>query len=291
LLALIAARPWWRRLRAGDGRLLLLLLWVLLVLLFFSASPGKREVYILPALPAFALAFGPLLTSMLGQPPAQRTLFILTGLLASVISVGSIWALYGEPQFASRIAEQHGVRPWGWFLLVGLIGLSATAIFRNRAHYAYATLMIALWSGYGLFGYPGMNDARSGKALMARVDAALPAGAVLALASAPEQMLLQAPPSTRAFGFKMPIEQQLQAAFDWLRESPEHWLLTHSRRLGNCISPDRSVDVGWSNRRHWYLLTAEALEPGCTLATPGLARDQHHQAGAQQPVAEGRITR
>jgi hypothetical protein len=190
-------------------------------------------------------------------------LLVLTALLAAVITLGSAWALFGEPQFASRIAEQHGVRPWNWFVLVGLVGLIASAVFRHRAHHAYAMLMIALWSGYGLLGYPSMTDARSGKALMTRVGAVLPEGAALGLVGAPEQMLLQAPPATRAFGFKLPVEQQLQAAFAWLRDSPDHWLLAHSRRLGRCLDGDRAVDLGWSNRRHWFVLTATAIVPGC----------------------------
>ncbi|WP_146199537.1 ArnT family glycosyltransferase, partial [Xanthomonas euvesicatoria] len=47
---------WWRRLRRGDPRYVLLLAWSVLVLLFFSASPGKREVYIFPMLPALCIA-------------------------------------------------------------------------------------------------------------------------------------------------------------------------------------------------------------------------------------------
>ena len=42
--------------RERDARVWLPLSWVLLVLLFFSLSPGKRGVYILPALPALAIA-------------------------------------------------------------------------------------------------------------------------------------------------------------------------------------------------------------------------------------------
>lgn len=273
LLAPFAAPTWWRRLRAGagDGRLLLLLGWILLVLLFFSLSPGKREVYILPALPALALAFGPLATNLIDRRDVQRALLALTALLALVITLASGWALYGDPAFASRIAEQHGVRPWGWFGAVGLAGLTGVIYFRRRAQYAFAMLMIALWSGYGLFGYPSMNDARSGKALMARVAATLPSGAALSLVSAPEQMLLQAPPGTRAFGFKTPAQTQLQAAFGWLRAAPDHWLLTPGTQLGTCIAAARSLDLGWSNRRHWYLLRANAIEPGCDRPGSGLA--------------------
>jgi 4-amino-4-deoxy-L-arabinose transferase-like glycosyltransferase len=49
--------PRWRRdWSARRGETWLLLFWVLAVLVFFSLSPGKRGVYILPALPALVLA-------------------------------------------------------------------------------------------------------------------------------------------------------------------------------------------------------------------------------------------
>ncbi len=69
-LPLTAALPWllpawWRRLRRGDARAVVLLGWAALVLLFFSASPGKRGVYVLPVVPAFVLAAAPLLPGLL----------------------------------------------------------------------------------------------------------------------------------------------------------------------------------------------------------------------------------
>ena len=45
-----------------------LLAWVVLVVAFFSLSPGKRGVYVLPALPALALSLAPALS---GQNPAR----------------------------------------------------------------------------------------------------------------------------------------------------------------------------------------------------------------------------
>ena len=52
-------RTWRECWRARDPRPLLPLAFVALVLLFFSMSPGKRGLYILPALPALALALAP----------------------------------------------------------------------------------------------------------------------------------------------------------------------------------------------------------------------------------------
>jgi len=47
-----------RRRRLEEERLLFPLVWLFSVLIFFSASLGKRGVYILPLYPAFALLFG-----------------------------------------------------------------------------------------------------------------------------------------------------------------------------------------------------------------------------------------
>jgi 4-amino-4-deoxy-L-arabinose transferase-like glycosyltransferase len=63
LLAPLLALPWWRRLKRGDMAIGLCLAWAALVVIFFSFSTGKRGVYILPALPAVALAAGPVLAA------------------------------------------------------------------------------------------------------------------------------------------------------------------------------------------------------------------------------------
>ena len=61
-LALPWLLPRWRHaLRAREPRVWLPLGWALLVLAFFSASPGKRDMYILPMLPMVALAAAPFL--------------------------------------------------------------------------------------------------------------------------------------------------------------------------------------------------------------------------------------
>ena len=49
-------RHWRNALRSFDLRIALLSSWIVLVVLFFSFSTGKRGVYVLPAVPAFALA-------------------------------------------------------------------------------------------------------------------------------------------------------------------------------------------------------------------------------------------
>jgi 4-amino-4-deoxy-L-arabinose transferase-like glycosyltransferase len=65
--------PQWRdACKQRDLRIALLLSWVVLVVLFFSFSSGKRGVYILPALPAVALASAPYLIELAQRRNVQR---------------------------------------------------------------------------------------------------------------------------------------------------------------------------------------------------------------------------
>lgn len=269
LLGLWAAPTWWRRIRRGDARPLMLLSWVALVIAFFSLSPGKRGVYILPAVPALALALAPLLPGLWQKVSVQRALAVLGLWIGAAVTLAAAWALLGEPGFAVRIAQRSGVSPWHWILGVGVVGLLASLILWRRGALAYTAVMLTIWSGFGLFGYPDMNAARSGSGLMSAAYAALPPGARLGIVGGPEQLLLQAHGDTRSFGYKTPLARQRSLALIWLQQSPDHWLLLQGRDRDPCIDPDLSVDLGWSNRRHWFLIPHTALAAPCAPTAPG----------------------
>src|SRR6476661_5945868 len=73
VLALPWAIPAWaRRLRRQDARYLLPLAWWALVVLFFSIPSGKRDVYIMPALPMVCLALAPLLPGIVRKTWPRR---------------------------------------------------------------------------------------------------------------------------------------------------------------------------------------------------------------------------
>ena len=74
---------WWRRLKRLDGRYWLLLGWAVLVLVFFSASPGKREVYIFPMLPLLCVAAAPVLPGLLRRTGPRWLLLAYVGVLAA----------------------------------------------------------------------------------------------------------------------------------------------------------------------------------------------------------------
>ena len=93
-LPLLFALPWavpaWaRRLRRRDPRIVLPLAGVVLILLFFSLSPGKRGVYILPTVPLLVLR--PLEPTM--SVKTTEISFRSSSAGAAVVAVGS-----GVPQ-------------------------------------------------------------------------------------------------------------------------------------------------------------------------------------------------
>jgi 4-amino-4-deoxy-L-arabinose transferase-like glycosyltransferase len=262
-----AIPAWRRRIRRGDARPLLLTGWVVLVLLFFSLSSGKRGVYILPALPALALALAPLLPGLLARRGVRRALLGAALALAGLLTLGALWALVGEPRFAQRLAQDNGVAPWPWLLACGSAGLLLCAWLRRRGELALPGVLLVLWSGYGLVGYPQMDAARSGAALMQRVAGQLDGDAQLGVLGAPEQLLLQARHPARSFGYRAPPEAQRAAALAWLAESPRHWLL---RQPGAdpCLDEGLAIPLGRAHRRDWQLLPRAALRPGCAAAQP-----------------------
>ncbi len=73
--------PRWREaLAQRDARVLLPLGFVLLYLLFFTLTRGKRDLYILSALPMLALPAGYLLPALLQRVGVQRLCLALRGI-------------------------------------------------------------------------------------------------------------------------------------------------------------------------------------------------------------------
>lgn len=269
-LALPWAIPAWRRrLRRRDARFLIPLGWVLLVFVFFSIPSGKRDMYILPALPVLALALAPLLPGILRRPNAQRLLlgFVLAFSLAALGA--GLAMLLGEPGFERKFMEgrdAHVADGLAWmFAAIGGFGLGSALWFgRRRAHAALVAMLTALWLLYSLVGAPLLNDGSSSRGLMRNVGAAIGPQAELGLVGWREQQLLMADRPVADFGFKRGVALQFADAVRWQQGHPEaRWLLVEeSQGLPACIDRARARDMGVANGRRWWLLDAEATR-GC----------------------------
>lgn len=165
---------WWRRLRRGDSRYVLLLGWAMLVLVFFSASSGKREIYMLPALPALALAAAPALGVLLRKRWLNRAALVGALLLiAAPVLVGTLRL--------TALLPSSPLQAWSLDAAYVLLVMAAVngglfialrrhpPVFRFCAVYAFA--IACFHKGV----MPAMNAAEAGVDAIAAVSAAAPA--------------------------------------------------------------------------------------------------------------------
>ncbi len=249
---------WVRRIRRGDIRYLALLGYVIFGLLFFSASAGKRDQYILPLLPALALAAAPLVPPLLRRAGIQRLGFGIA-LLASAAACAAAWHGYKPATAMTALGQAPSL--WQPLLALGLLGLALAVLARpERGVAALCGLLFSAWCMMGLWIYPLVNDARSAKAVMERVTGLIPAGHELALVQWREQFGLMAKRPFTHFGYNSLYYEQAPDAAAWLRQSPAHrWVLIRKYSIRPCFEPDKLQHVGRWHTSDLYLARADAL--------------------------------
>jgi 4-amino-4-deoxy-L-arabinose transferase-like glycosyltransferase len=273
LLALPWALPAWkRRLQRRDARYLLPLAWWLLVVVFFSIPSGKRDVYILPALPMACLALAPLLPGIVRKLWAQRLALGFALALALVsLALGAL-LLSGHSGLAQRFSAARGFDtgplPIAALLLaIGTWGVGSALWFRKRPLAVLLSTLAGTWVLFGLVGTPLLNDSSSARGLMREVGQRIGPTAELGLVAWKEQNLLMADRPAATFGFVAPWKLQLQRGIAWQRAAPgRRWLLVQEPALSQCIVRERALPAGRANRRQWWLVPASAVIPGCVPA-------------------------
>ncbi len=264
-------RDWREAWRRRDARVWLPLSWGLLVLLFFSLSPGKRDMYILPALPAFTLAAAPFADSLWLRPRFRMALWGFVLVLGLLLFAVGASALFGHPKFATTFADERGLGMevrWLWWLLAGLgaFALAGAAWWRPaRAGSALAFALVALWTGYGLVVHPLLDATSSSRALMQQVRVLAGPGTEIGLIDWQEQNLLQAIGPVAEFGFRTSRAAQLQRAETWLHAAPGRQLLVQASGDPECLRLDagHALWVGVANRRVWWLADSRAIVAPC----------------------------
>jgi 4-amino-4-deoxy-L-arabinose transferase-like glycosyltransferase len=261
---------WWRRLKLRDARILALVGWALLVLVFFSLSPGKREVYILPALPALCVAAAPFLPWLLRRRGLRIALFAFIALLTAAALYAGFSALLGEPGWLKKALTSRGLHGISVNLpaslaALGIIGAALLVWQRLRGIALTALVFVSgLWFVYGLTAMPALSDGSSSRALMRAVGKRIGPDAELGLVAWREQNLLQADRPVTTFGFERALSEQWHDAVTWLRAAPaQRWLFLQDTALPACVHADTVVDAGFANRRHYLLIPSTALPTDC----------------------------
>lgn len=256
---------WWRRFRRGDIRVASLVGWAALVFLFFSASPGKREVYLFPALPALCVAAAPLLPGLLRRGGVRRLLLgYVVALAGALLAIGSSGMM--DAGWTVRVAEERNLTPGAmrelelWLLALGIAGLALAAWGRTvRAGTVVVGFNLLLWAVYGLGIAVALDASSSGRSIMETARARIGPTAELGLVGWREQHLLQATGPTREFGFERALDEQWRDGVVWAAGAPrERWLFALDAQVPDCIDRGQVQMLGRSSRREWLLIPAAA---------------------------------
>jgi len=254
-LPLSLALPWlipaWRRdVRDGDARLLLLLGWIALVVLFFTVSPGKRGVYVLPAVPALALAAAPHARALLARPGVQRAGFAVLALFVAALGLA--------------LVEQREFEQWKLLVALCVVGVAWLAAGPRRGMYSIAGYLLSFWLLYGQYAYPLLNRARSPASMMTEVGRRIGPDAALGLVAWKEQIVLHADRPIVHFGYRQNgSDAEWDHAIRWLASGGKRYLLLPDGAAHDCLLRSRLTQIDHIHRADWLLADADAIKPEC----------------------------
>jgi 4-amino-4-deoxy-L-arabinose transferase-like glycosyltransferase len=261
-LPLVALVPWlwprWREaLRERDTFVAVLLAWVVIVVAFFSVSAGKRGLYVLPAVPALAMAAAPWLPELLRARGPRRLAFGLAAALVAAAALGAGYFAIASPA-AEHMLHQHGVHPVLPLLMIAAAGSVPLAWLRVReAWLAYAGVLAALATTASFVIYPRIDAMRSGRAFMEKVEQASVGVRELGLVGPKDQYLLQLRRPSVNFGHARWREFEVEAAdaAAWLAERPGRALLVERLARESCFKAAEALELGRANRAQWALVS------------------------------------
>lgn len=250
------------RRRLLDRRILILFAWVALVILFFSISPGKRAVYLFPALPMLSLA----MAAAWEQAGMPVWIERLTGgvawllvLLATVLAVGLFCDLLPVHHYESAKTDVAIA-----LLLMAVAGGGLQWWLRKRGvWWRWAAQMCMFWLVGGLYLFPVMESFNTVDKVFAAATEKIGSDGELALVGFKESFLLEAPVNITHFGYLKPIATQEAAAWHWQAAAPSRYVLVYAGAALACYDVAQALDAGLALRKHWLLLPASARRPAC----------------------------
>eukprot|EP00003_Mantamonas_plastica_P031996 TRINITY_DN852_c0_g1_i1.p1 TRINITY_DN852_c0_g1~~TRINITY_DN852_c0_g1_i1.p1 ORF type:complete len:583 (-),score=55.87 TRINITY_DN852_c0_g1_i1:1526-3274(-) len=246
-----------------------LLVWIALVVLFFSLSPGKRGVYLLPALPMLALILAPLVAS---QRPAGWFPPLLTGihLLLSValITLG-VLAWSDHPKLVEKVSD-YSTDPsrlheaGSLIFTIGLVWLiSLLAFWRSRALGRMFAAMMISWLLITTWGYRILEPLRTPRNILAAAEQVLPQDAQLGMLDFREQFLLFSKRDFVHFSFFTGRQEEERNAWHWMNEGQDRFLISADNLKLSCFTLDGARELGVAHRERWLLLGPEQMKPEC----------------------------
>jgi 4-amino-4-deoxy-L-arabinose transferase-like glycosyltransferase len=259
LLLIWLIPDWARHLRGWSVLHWGLLGYVLLSLLFFSYSPGKRGVYLLPLLPALAVLAGGSLPALEGRQRPVQLLRALSFLVGVVLMLTAAAAVLGVGKLTDLL-ERTELPMLPVFLLLlslGLCWVLAAVLIRSGG--AFTAAVVATWLLLSTAGYLLLDPVRSAEQLMREVASHLEPDSELAIIKFREQQLLQADRPVVHWRYYDDVADQMADAVAWLQEGQGRYLLVPEGPLSSCLPADTGQWIGFRHGRDWRLLTVVDL--------------------------------
>lgn len=257
--------PRWRNdWREGRATVWLPLLWAIFVVAFFSLSTGKRGVYVLPALPALAIAAAPHLPVLFAQRGVQRLSAVLALLLVVpgvVIALGSWLAV---PRIVDLLADSELRSLTPVYVFAVSASLAWVFALKIKPMLAWPSVLACLTLTWGFGIAPQINGERSASEFIRQVTAAVSKDRELGLLAYKEQFLLYIDRDTVNFGHARWREGDAEAfdAARWLSGSEQRVLLVPEHFIETCFGQNPRQFAGESSDDRWYLVTGKP-SPEC----------------------------
>nr|WP_136250934.1 glycosyltransferase family 39 protein [Ningiella ruwaisensis] len=259
--AIFVYKDWQLHLKKHELRVLLPLGYVVLMLLFFSLSPGKRGVYILPALPMFVLAVAPFYARFNSHSAFRYGLLVLSLIVAVSLSILGLLGAMGVPSVSS-LTGQLAIQPWTFLALTGITALLFVLLSaRINILLAWPLVMSVIWLSYSTYGYILRNPYSVPVGVLNQIKQHVSAEPELAMIDMSEQFFLFSPYTMTHFGYHTPNDIQLKSAYQWLESSNQYILIEKKLADDTCFDTSEGHDLGFAHRRHWLLLPATSKRP------------------------------
>ncbi|MFC7435208.1 ArnT family glycosyltransferase [Hydrogenophaga bisanensis] len=257
------------RVLRDDARVRVLFVWVVLVIVFFSLSRGKREVYILPALPMLSLVAAVVWRRAQAEggtrwsTGALRVALVLVGLATVALGATAWW----RPELLGPRVDDYADELAALGLPVLTLGVAVLGVtvltWRRQVLEQLSIAALACWLFVAWWVWPVMDPHRTPKAMMAQLEQRLDHSHEVGLLKFKEQFLLFSQRPLVHFSYLDPAEEQERNAWLWMRESPQRVLLLPDSLALTCFDIARAQVLGTEHRRDWVLLDASAMKPTC----------------------------
>lgn len=252
----------------ADPRIAILVAWVLLVLVFFSLSPAKRGVYILPALPAFCMALAAAWPSLTLNRFSRWLTRALLALLIGVLGSVAYLAATHHPTLMDKLADySHSVAILDNLALIfgalTLVLLLTTIVLRNKHLLAiYGSCVAVICLAVSWFVYPLAEPLRTPNNVMASA-AQMVGDGELAILDLKEQHLLNSPLPLTHFSYFADDSEQFRNAWQWIQEADNRYIMVPDNMQFECFEQSAGKSLGIAHREHWLLFSQKQATPDC----------------------------